>query len=175
MIQGLDPRRMARADFIARFSHVFEYSAWISEAAFDAGLPADATTAEGLHRALCAVLRAAPRERKQALIEAHPDLAGRLAERLAGAGRLTSDSIREQSSVGLDRLSDDEHERFTALNAAYREKFGIPFIMAVKGQTKEDILESFRRRIMNDAETEFADALAQIERIALLRLKDILP
>ncbi len=171
MIQGLDPRRMARADFVARFSHVFEYSAWISEAAFDAGLPADATTAEGLHRALCAVLRAAPRERKQALIEAHPDLAGRLAR----AGRLTSDSIREQSYVGLDRLSDDEHERFTTLNAAYREKFGIPFIMAVKGQTKEDILECFRRRIMNDAETEFAHALAQIERIALLRLKDILP
>ena len=171
MIQGLDPRRMARADFVARFSHVFEYSAWISEAAFDAGLPADATTAEGLHRALCAVLRAAPRERKQALIEAHPDLAGRLAR----AGRLTSDSIREQSSVGLDRLSDEEYERFTTLNAAYREKFGIPFIMAVKGQTKEDILECFRRRIMNDAEAEFADALAQIERIALLRLKDILP
>lgn len=171
MIQGLDPRRMARADFVARFSHVFECSAWISEAAFDAGLPADATTAEGLHRALCAVLRAAPRERKQALIEAHPDLAGRLAR----AGRLTSDSIREQSSVGLDRLSDDEHERFTTLNAAYREKFGIPFIMAVKGQTKEDILECFQRRIMNDAEAEFADALAQIERIALLRLKDILP
>ncbi len=171
MIQGLDPRRMACADYAARFSHVFEYSAWISEAAFDAGLPADATTAEGLHRALCAVLRAAPRERKQALIEAHPDLAGRLAR----AGRLTSDSIREQSSVGLDRLSDEEYERFTTLNAAYREKFGIPFIMAVKGHTKEDILECFRRRIMNDAETEFADALAQIERIALLRLKGILP
>ncbi len=171
MIQGLDPRRMARADFVARFSHVFEYSAWISEAAFDAGLPADATTAEGLHRALCAVLRAAPRERKQALIEAHPDLAGRLAR----AGRLTSDSIREQSSVGLDRLSDDEHERFTTLNAAYREKFGMPFIMAVKGQTKEDILDGFQRRIMNDAEAEFAEALAQIERIASLRLKDILP
>ena len=171
MIQGLDPRRMARANFVVRFSNVFEYSAWISEAAFDAGLPADATTAEGLHRALCAVLRAAPRERKQALIEAHPDLAGRLAR----AGRLTSDSIREQSSVGLDRLSDDEHERFTTLNAAYREKFGIPFIMAVKGQTKQDILESFQRRIMNDAEAEFADALAQIERIALFRLNDILP
>ncbi len=171
MIQGLDPRGMARADFVARFSHVFEYSAWISEAAFDAGLPADATTAEGLHRALCAVLRAAPRERKQALIEAHPDLAGRLAR----AGRLTSDSIREQSSVGLDRLSDEEYERFTTLNAAYREKFGIPFIMAVKGQTKEDIHEGFQRRIMNDAGAEFAEALAQIERIALLRLKDILP
>lgn len=171
MIQGLDPRRLARADFVARFSHVFEYSAWISEAAFDAGLPADAATAEGLHRALCAVLRAAPRERKQALIEAHPDLAGRLAR----AGRLTSDSIREQSSVGFDRLSDDEYERFTTLNAAYREKFGIPFIMAVKGQTKEDIVECFQRRIMNDAEAEFADALAQIERIALHRLKDILP
>ncbi len=171
MIQGLDPRRMARADFVARFSHVFEYSAWISEAAFDTGLPADATTAEGLHRALCAVLRAAPRDRKQALIEAHPDLAGRLAR----AGRLTSDSIQEQSSVGLDRLSDEEFERFTTLNAAYRKKFGIPFIMAVKGQTKEDILEVFQRRIMNDVEVEFAEALAQVERIALLRLKDILP
>ncbi len=171
MSQGLDPRRMARADFIARFSPVFEHSAWISEAAFDAGLPADASTAAGLHRALCAVLRAAPRESKQALIEAHPDLAGRLAR----TGQLTSDSIREQSSVGLDRLSDEEYAQFTTLNATYKEKFGIPFIMAVKGQTKEDILESFQRRITKDPEAEFAEALAQIERIAWLRLKDILP
>ena len=171
MIQGLDPGSMARADFVARFSHVFEHSAWISEAAFDTGLPADAAAAEGLHRALCAVLRAAPRECKQALIEAHPDLAGRLAR----GGRLTSDSKREQSSAGLDRLSDEEYGRFTTLNAAYRDKFGIPFIVAVKGRTKEDILESIQRRIANDSEAEFSEALAQIERIALLRLKDILP
>ena len=166
-----DPKSLSRADFVARFAHVFEHSPWIPEAAFDAGLPADADTAEGLHRALCAVLRAAPRDRHRALIDAHPDLAGRLAL----AGDLTDDSTKEQASAGLDRLSEAELARFTALNTAYKEKFEIPFIMAVKGAGKEDILAAFEARIGNDPETEFATALAQIERIALLRLRDILP
>jgi OHCU decarboxylase len=117
------------------------------------------------------VLRAGPKERKRALIEAHPDLAGRLAR----AGDLTTDSTREQAGAGLDRLSDHEYERFTALNAAYKATFGMPFIMAVKGCGKDEILAAFQGRLDNDPETEFETALAQIERIALLRLKDILP
>lgn len=161
----------SRADFVARFGHVFEHSPWIAEAAYDAGLPADAGTAEGLHRALCAILRAAPDDRKRALIDAHPDLAGRLAR----AGALTAESTGEQAGAGLDRLTDDEFDRFTALNTVYRGRFGFPFIMAVKGRGKAEILAAFAARIGHEPDIEFQTALAQIERIALLRLKDMLP
>ncbi len=162
---------MPRADFVARFGHVFEHSPWIAEAAYDAGLHAETFTAEGLHCALCRVLRAAPVARKRALIEAHPDLAGRLAR----AGTLTADSTKEQASAGLNRLDAADYERFTRLNTAYKEKFGFPFIVAVKGLTKDDILAAFTRRLGNDPEAEQAEALAQIEKIALLRLRDLLP
>lgn len=171
MTGRLDPRALSRGDFVAAFGGIFEHSPWIAEAAFDASLPAEAESAEVLHRALCAVLRSAPRARKLALIEAHPDLAGRLAL----AGRLTAQSSKEQSSAGLDSLTEDELARFTDLNDAYKAKFGFPFIMAVKGRGKTEILAAFERRLENDAEAEFAEALAQIERIALLRLKDLLP
>lgn len=171
MDRRLRPSQMDRATFVATFGQVFEESPWIAARAYDRGLPADADRAEGLHRALCVVLRGADAERQRALIEAHPDLAGRLAR----AGQLTADSTREQASAGLDRLSDEEYRRFTALNEAYRARFGLPFIMAIKGRTKEEILEAFERRLDNDEATEFATALAQIERIALLRLKDLLP
>jgi 2-oxo-4-hydroxy-4-carboxy-5-ureidoimidazoline decarboxylase len=164
------PSEMDRATFVATFGHVFEHSPWIAEAAYERGLPEDADTAEGLHRALCAVLRAAPAERKRALIDAHPDLAGRLAR----AGRLTSDSTSEQAGAGLDRLSGEEYARFTALNEAYKARFGFPFIMAVKGRSKDEILDAFERRLEHDEAAERATALAQIERIALLRLTDLL-
>ena len=165
------PTGMDRATFVATFGQVFEHSPWIAEAAFDRGLPADADRADGLHRALCKVLRAAPDERKKALIDAHPDLAGRLAR----AGRLTADSSKEQASAGLDQLIDAERARFTALNDAYKARFGFPFIMAVKGRSKDEILAAFERRLAHDATTEQATALEQIERIALLRIQDLLP
>ncbi len=167
----LDPRALSRADFVATFGGIFEHSPWIAEAAFDAGLPQTVVSAAGLHRALCAVLRTAPRDRQKALIEAHPDLAGRLAL----AGKLTDESNREQASAGLDALTADELARFTGLNDSYKDKFGFPFIMAVKGRDKSEILAAFERRLDNDAEAEFAEALSQIERIALLRLEDLLP
>jgi len=160
-----------REGFIARFGGVFEHSPWIAEAAYDAGIPAKTETAEALHALLVAAMRAGSRDQKRALIAAHPDLAGRLAR----AGRLTADSAREQASAGLDLLSDAERETFTALNEAYKERFQMPFIMAVKGRSKDEILAAFRARLNNDAEAEFATALKQIERIALLRLKDLLP
>ena len=164
-----DPRTLSRADFVARFGSIFEHSPWIAESAYDAGLPGDADTPEGLHRALTAALRAAPEAKQRALIDAHPDLAGRLAR----AGTLTPDSTREQAAAGLDALSEAEVARFTALNDAYRARFGFPFILAVKGRTKDEILAAFERRLQNDLEAEFAEALAQVERIALLRLKEM--
>jgi OHCU decarboxylase len=165
------PSGMDRETFVATFGPVFEHSAWIAQAAFERGLPADADRAAGLHRALCAVLRAAPEAKQRALIEVHPDLAGRL----AGAGRLTADSSEEQTSAGLDRLTDQERARFLALNEAYRARFGFPFVMAVKGRSKAEILAAFELRLGNEIATERATALAEIEQIALLRLLDLLP
>ena len=110
-------------------------------------------------------------QEKRALICAHPDLAGRLAL----AKRLTDDSAKEQGSAGLDKLTASELARFTELNAAYQARFGFPFIMAVNGATKEAILAGFERRIGNDQDSEFAEALTQIEKIAALRLADRLP
>jgi OHCU decarboxylase len=162
---------MDRSAFVATFGQLFEHSPWIAEAAFDRGLPADADRAEGLHRALTVVLRAASKELQHALIDAHPDLAGRLAR----AGRLTASSSQEQASAGLDQLTDAERARFTALNDAYKARFGFPFIMAVKGRSKDEILAAFERRLAHDEATELSTALEQIERIALLRLRDLLP
>jgi OHCU decarboxylase len=165
------PRSLDRAAFVAAYGHVFEHSPWIAKAAWDAGLPADADTAEGLHRALCAALAPAPAERKLDLIQAHPDLAGKLAQ----AGRLTAESTSEQASAGLDRLTDEERATFTRLNDAYQARFGFPFIIAVKSLSKANILAAFERRLKNERNTELETALAQVERIALLRLKDLLP
>jgi OHCU decarboxylase len=160
-----------RAGFVARYGSVFEHSPWIAEAAWDAGLPDDADTAGGLHRALCAALAPAGHERKLALLRAHPSLAGRLAL----AGGLTAASTAEQASAGLDRCTPAELARFQQLNTGYEAKFGFPFIMAVRGVPRGTVLAAFEQRIGNDAETEFATALQQVEQIALLRLKDLLP
>ena len=158
-----------RDDFIARFGGEFEHSPWIAEAAYDAGLPS-ALTVDGLHAVLCAAMCAAPRDRRQALIVAHPDLAGRLSR----AGRLTAASSAEQASAGLDSLSDDYFESFTALNTAYTEKFAMPFVMAVKGRRLGDILAAFKTRLDNDPEAEFSTALCEIEKIALLRIQELM-
>jgi OHCU decarboxylase len=162
---------MDRSAFVATFGQVFEHSPWIAEAAFDRGLPADADRAEGLHRALTAVLREASEAQQRALIDAHPDLAGRLAR----AGRLTASSSQEQASAGLDQLTDAERARFTALNDTSKARLGFPFIMAVKGRSKDEILAAFEQRLAHDPATELNSALEQIELIALLRLTDLLP
>ena len=101
---------------------------------------------------------------------AHPDLAGKLAQ----AKRLTAESTSEQASAGLDALTDEERDRFTRLNAAYVEKHGFPFIIAVRDHDKPGIMAAFERRIGNDTETEFAEACKQVERIARIRLEDML-
>lgn len=167
---GLNPSTMSRALFVEAFGDIFEHSPWIAERAFDAGFTTGQDTAEGLHAAMVHVLSGASHGQKLALINAHPDLAGRL--KLAD---LTADSRNEQSSAGLNSLTEEERDRFLALNDLYKEKFGFPFIMAVKGRSKDEILTAFEERLEHDLEQEFATAIVQIELIALLRLKDRLP
>lgn len=162
---------VTRNEFVQRFGGVFEHSPFIAERAFDAGEIAEPLTSDGVHVALVAVFRAASGEERLGVLRAHPDLAGRLAI----AGKLTDDSKKEQAGAGLDRLSAAEHARFTELNTAYTEKFGFPFIIAVKGLNKDDILAAFEKRVDNSREAEFSTAAAQVEKIALLRLQSILP
>ncbi|MBN9508982.1 MAG: allantoinase PuuE [Alphaproteobacteria bacterium] len=166
---GYRPSRLGRALFVARYGGVVEHSPWVAEATFDAGLGPEADTATGLAAALAAALRAAPHDRQRAVIEVHPDLAGRLAR----AGDLTFSSAGEQASAGLDRLSAEEVARFTQLNDAYRARFGFPFIMAVKGRGKAEILAAFETRLAHASDAEFAEALRQIEQIARLRLEEM--
>ena len=168
---GYRPSRMSPALFVELFGDIFEHTPQIAARVCEAGLTGAHDTASGLHEAMVAQMRAMNGDEKRALICAHPDLAGRLAL----AKQLTDDSAKEQGSAGLDKLSADELARFTALNETYKKRFGFPFIMAVKGATKEQILAGFERRLAHEPETEFNEALAQIEKIALLRLSDRLP
>ena len=164
------PSRMDRESFVACFGGVFEHSPFIAERAFDKGLGPDADSAEGLHAILCEVFRAAGDEERLAVLRVHPDLAGKL----AAARRLTAASSAEQAGAGLDALTDAERARFTDLNETYKERFGFPFILAVKGRTKAEILANFEERVANDRASEFDTACAQVERIAGLRLADLL-
>jgi OHCU decarboxylase len=162
---------IAREEFVTRFGGVFEHSPFIAERAYDDGFIHGELTADRVHTPMVAIFRAASEEERLGVLRAHPDLAGRLAI----AGELTEDSKQEQAGAGLDRLSAAEHKRFTELNNRYTEKFGFPFIIAVKGLNKDDILSAFETRIDNSREDEFATAAGQVEKIALLRLTSMLP
>lgn len=168
---ALHPTSMTREDFVATFGSIFEHSPWVAERTFDYELGPANNTAGGLHFAMRNHFRAAPEEERLQVLQAHPDLAGKIAE----ARQLTEDSANEQASAGLDALTDAERETFTRLNRAYVEKFGFPFIIAVKDNTKASILEAFEKRLENSRESEFATACRQVERIAELRLKELLP
>jgi OHCU decarboxylase len=168
---GGRPTAMAKADFVTRFGGVFEHSPWIAERAWEMELGPAHDTAGGLHNALARAFRAASEAERLGVLTAHPHHAGKL----AAAKRLTPESTAEQAGAGLDALTDAERARFTELNDAYVAKFGFPFIIAVRGLGKNDILEAFEQRIANDRDAEFAAACRQVERIALLRLRDMLP
>jgi OHCU decarboxylase len=165
----LRPSRMDRAAFVELFGGIFEHSPWIAERAFDLELGPAHNSAPGLHNALCRVFRAASENERLAVLNAHPDLAGKL----AAAKRLTISSASEQASAGLDALTDVERAKFQKLNKSYTDKFGFPFIIAVRGRSKADILEAFENRVINDRSVEFATACAEVERIALLRLSSL--
>ncbi len=165
------PSEMDRDTFVETYGGIFEHSPWIAEGAHALELGPAHDTAIGLHNALCRVFRSASQDARLGVLQAHPDLAGKL----AAAKRLTAESTNEQASAGLDALTDTERETFQRLNTAYVEKHGFPFIIAVRDHDKAGIMSAFQTRIDNDTDTEFAEACKQVERIAHYRLKDILP
>ena len=159
--------RITPSAFATALGDIFEHSPWVAERASTAR---PFGSIAGLHAAMLDAVDAAPKEKRLALIRAHPELAGRAAIR----GELTADSTMEQSGAGLSQCTADELSRLTALNAAYNEKFGFPFILAVKGYDRAGILHEFERRIQRDVDTEFDEALEQIARITRFRLDALL-
>lgn len=156
-----------RAAFTAALGHLFEHSPWVAE---ETWAKRPFASAEALHAALCATMRAAPADRQLALIRAHPDLAGRLAQQK----KLTAASAREQASAGLDQLTDAELAEFTRNNDTYKARFGFPFIICARLNAKASILAAMAARLPNPPAAEFTTALTEIEKIAWLRLKDLL-
>ena len=152
----------SRDDFVAALANIFEYSPWIAEAA--ASKRPFAGVAE-LFAAMRGVVEEAAPGQRLALIRAHPDLA----DKTKKADELTAESTAEQSGLGLDRLSDAEYAAFGRVNTAYREKFGFPYIVCARRQTRDSVLRDFERRLPNDATTEVAASIAEIFRIAALR------
>lgn len=174
-----------REAFISQYGCIYEHSAWIAERTFDEGqLPhflnengrADpiellsADEASALAACLATTLSKSDNTEKLSLILAHPDLMGNAAL----AGELTDESTAEQASAGLDKCTADELERFQVANAAYKERFGFPFIMAVRGADRQNILSAFEQRLTNAKQVEFDTALAEINKIALLRLEALI-
>ena len=141
---------------------VFEHSPWVAERAWLAGPFADL---ESLHAAMVQQVAQASIEEKLALIRAHPDLGTR--------AKMSASSVEEQAGAGLDRLTAEEFQRLHRLNGAYRDKFGFPFLLAVKNSTKHEILRALEDRLMNSPDQEFDEALRQIYRIAWFRLQSI--
>jgi 2-oxo-4-hydroxy-4-carboxy-5-ureidoimidazoline decarboxylase len=156
-----------RMAFVAALGHLFEHSPWVAERTWSQRPFRDPSQ---LHAALCATMRAASRDEQLALIRAHPDLAGRLAQQK----QLTAESTREQASAGLNQLSDAELAQFQKNNATYLARFGFPFIICARLTNKSAILDAMQSRIGNSPEQEFLTALSEIEKIAQLRLNDLL-
>lgn len=146
---------MTKDEFVKIYGSIYEHSPWVAEVAFGAS---------DIRAAMRQAVEGAGHEKQLALIRAHPDLGVKL-------DSLTQSSVSEQKGAGLDRCSPVEFEAFQTLNAAYKKKFGFPFIIAVKGHNRQSILEAFRTRINNDPETEFKTAIAQIHKIAGFRLE----
>src|SRR6266404_6083980 len=158
-----DLNRLGPADFSATIGDTFELAPWVAEAAHT---KRPFTTVTDLHAAMMGVVCAAPRDTQLGFLRQHPDLAGKAAR----AGAITEDSKREQASVGLDSLSEEEFARFHRLNDAYKAKFGFPFIVCVRRHTRDSILAQFERRLPNDQEAEFAAALQEVFYITRLRI-----
>jgi 2-oxo-4-hydroxy-4-carboxy-5-ureidoimidazoline decarboxylase len=160
---------MTPARFTDCFADVAEKAPWVADLAAKAR---PFSSRDAMIETFVKAVRNANSEAQLALLRAHPDLAGRAAR----AGAITADSHREQSAAGLDSLDPEEFVRFTALNERYRTSFGFPFIFAVKGATKQQILAAFESRLGNSPEVELATALSQVLRIIRFRLEErVLP
>jgi 2-oxo-4-hydroxy-4-carboxy-5-ureidoimidazoline decarboxylase len=152
-------------EFVRLLDGIFEHASWVANAAFAAR---PYRTVAALHDALMVAVRTAPRKDLVSFVQAHPDLAGKAAR----AGQVTPESASEQAGLGLDRFGDEDFARFEQLNAAYRHKFDFPFVICVRRQTRDAILDAFERRLGNDPDQELAAALEEIGSITRLRLVD---
>ena len=154
----------ASENFVRRYAGIYEHSPWVAEEVAEFAVDCDSIDCIAAIMADC--VDNASTERQLALIRAHPDLAGKAQV----GGELTPDSMTEQARAGLDCCTPAEYARFQELNDRYRDKFGFPFVMAVRHSSRAEILAAFEQRLGNDATTEFETALAEIHKIALLRL-----
>lgn len=159
--------QFAQAEFVRVVGPVFEHSPWIAEATW---LQKPFSNLSNLHSALCHTVKTTSEEKQLALIRAHPDLVGKLAL----AGQLTNESTHEQASAGLHQLSPQEIELFKKQNAAYKNKFGFPFVICARLNKKDAIIAGFEQRLKNSRELEIKTALEEIYKIADLRLHDLI-
>jgi 2-oxo-4-hydroxy-4-carboxy-5-ureidoimidazoline decarboxylase len=158
---------MDRAAFVQKFGGIFEKSPWVAEQAW-AKRPF--TNTADMHATMVGVVKNAPVPNQLGLLQSHPDLAGKEAQ----AGAMTASSVSEQASAGLNALSRAEMTQISEFNAAYKQKFGFPFIIAVRMYTKEGIFFEFQRRLQNDTQSEFANDLQNVYAITRLRLDKLL-
>jgi len=163
------PSELSQSEFVSVFGGVYEHSPWVAEQVWNAGLTDQMDEIEKLAAAMAAMVGKADYQRKLELINAHPDLAGKAAVR----GELTVSSTSEQASAGLGDCTEEEFEKFQSYNIAYKEKFGFPFIKAVRNSNRHEILAGFEERLKNDADTEFNTALNEIDKIAAFRLQEL--
>lgn len=165
--QQCTPSTLSLDRFVSQFADIYEHSPWVAKQAWHQGINESHDIVENLHRLMADVLLNSEREAQLTLINAHPDLAGKAAV----AGQLTEPSTEEQAGAGIHECNAEEFSRFNQLNDAYKEKFGFPFIKAVKGSNRFQILDAFETRIKNNPKQEFTQALIEINNIALFRLQ----
>lgn len=158
-----DVNVMTQEQFIDVFGGIFEHSAWVAEATWE---KRPFTSKKELHNAMMEVVRTSSEDHIIRLFRAHPDLATRI--------RIGEYSTKEQQGVGLDRLSEGEFEQFAKLNQAYTDKFKFPFILAVKGKGKADILKAMQERIHHSLEREATQAMQEIGKITGYRLDELI-
>lgn len=166
--ERLSPQHLSslpEPQFVAALTGIFEHTDWVSQRAWKRR---PFPTLQALEQALEAELHQASQAEQQALIQAHPELAGKAAIR----GELTAESTDEQANAGLTACTPEEYAHLQELNRAYRERFGHPFILAVRGLSRQDIIRNFESRLNNSPDQEFSEALRQIARIAALRLRE---
>ena len=157
------------SQLISVLGGIYEHSEWVAETLYAEGISRTDNDINQLFQRMKAIVDSADNTAKLALLRAHPELAGKLAL----SGKLTAESTAEQASAGLDNCSEEEFAQFSQLNSDYTDKFNHPFIIAVRGLTRSDILAAFLSRINNDAQTEFSTALAEVHKIARLRLDQL--
>ena len=156
--------KLSKSEFVKVFANIFENAIWIAEKLYEQK-PFD--NFEELSLKILNIFETSTNEKKLKILRDHPDLANK-----TKISSLTPDSLKEQTSAGLDQCTETEFNEFKKLNNSYK-KFGFPFILAVKGKTKIEILNNFKKRISSDQETEFNEAVKQVKQIAIFRLKEL--